>query len=207
MEINWRFPAATAAAAFVIVVLTAAISGVGFGALLFRAFFGSIVFAILGAGGELFVRKFLPELVVESTAVDEAGSSVDITIDEENPHERDDQPNPHEREEGERVAQSPDVMGEGDAINDGDVEEFSTVDEPENEVSAEGGSSDGQEVADTLPSFDRVETSFETSVESRTDQPEGSASRSATVDVMGLEEDPTVMAKAVRTLMKRDEQG
>ena len=110
------------------------------------------------------------------------------------------------------------MMGEGDAINDSDasdVEELSTVDEPQNEGPAEGdsasdsasanGSPDDQNVADALPSFDQVETSFETNVESRTEQPEESGS--ATVDVMGLEEDPAVIAKAVRTLLKRDEEG
>ena len=230
MEIDFRIPAVSAGAAFVLVVLTGAIAGVGFGALLLRAILGALAFAALGVGGEMVAKKFLPELYNTSAGVPEDvsgggdsadGGTIDITLDEENPHRNLDADGAEGsgtttvEDEDIGVGVSDTTEGsDGASINEmdaADVEELETIDEERAESDRSGQvtqptvSKEQSETPrpDGLPSFDGVESAFDTTVVTETE----SATASAGIDVMGQEEDPETVARAVRTLLKRDEEG
>ncbi len=89
MEINWKVSAAFAAAAFLLSILSGALAGVGFGLLLLRAIIGAIAFAVVGAGVSIVVARYLPELRNLRGAEEPAdsgrgiGGMVDIVIPEE----------------------------------------------------------------------------------------------------------------------------
>ncbi len=181
MEIDFRIPAVTAGAAFVVVVLTGAVAGVGFGALLLRAILGALAFAALGVGGEMTVKKFLPELFgtsVEKNVDDRNGSAdggtVSITLDEENPHRSADVQGAQGDESGTLEADGT-VAGAGEVAESGvasinetdaqDVEELETIDEERAEsdtpeqVGQQTASGETSETprSDNLPTFDAVE--------------------------------------------------
>ena len=71
------------------------------------------------------------------------------------------------------------------------------VDEPA-EISADSASSEGD-----LPSLDGVETAFTTSEPDDTDDEQPDVS----IDVLGIDEDPATVARAVRTFMNKDQEG
>ncbi len=72
MELNWRFVAIFAGGAFVLSVLSAAIAGVSFGALILRALLGAAVFGGLAVLIQFVIDRFLPEL---SSPADAGGVS------------------------------------------------------------------------------------------------------------------------------------
>ena len=76
MELNWRFVAIFAGGAFVLSVLSAAIAGVSFGALILRALLGAAVFGGLAVLIQFVIDRFLPEL---SSPADAGGAPRDTT--------------------------------------------------------------------------------------------------------------------------------
>lgn len=93
MERNWRLVAVFAGGAFILSVLSGAIAGVSFGALVLRAVLGALVFGGLSLGIQYVIDRFLPELKSTGSSADAAssaeeeaelsGRNVDIVVEEE----------------------------------------------------------------------------------------------------------------------------
>ena len=208
METDWKVPAGAAGVAFVIAMLTGLIAGVGFGAAFLRSIAGGAVFGLGAFGARALARKYLPELFrpnaaaaarqddIEQEEFDDAGA-VDITIAEENPHLRE-----RRQEEDDSVDEF--ASEDDDIVHEAEVGELETVDDADDiqGVSEESG----------LPSFDSLESSFQTDGAPESDEEPGDSSvlevrQASASDVVGRGEDPADIARAVRTLLKRDEQG
>lgn len=237
MSIQWKPVAVSALLAFIIVVVTAGISGVPFGVLLFRAVLGALIFGAGALGVQYLVAKFLPELVESGDGVDssngapEAGGSVDIVISddddelEEEVDETEASDGPPEFEPGMPAATAPDdgefaASGQdtGDVpADDGEplvevVEEAELENEPASEpdseaetASAPEAESEPEEVAvagnesvDTLPDVGEFTDSF--MADAAQEEPPQDTARTTDDG-----QDPESIAKAIRTLMKREE--
>jgi len=82
LTVNWKLAVGIGAAAFLLSVFSGVVGGVGFGAVIVRALLAGLVFAAVGVGLELVVRRFLPELIDADTSSD-LGSRVNIVVDDE----------------------------------------------------------------------------------------------------------------------------
>ena len=201
MNFNWKLPAIGGGIAFVLSALAGLIGGVGFGTILLRALIGGVVFGALAIGIDFALRRTMPELFQPSVAEDSSqGGTVDITIDEDIPQEA-----TSEMDVTEAAFESSD----NDFMNSADGEEAVTENLSESaELQIDAAESVGEEPvakSGSLPSFDSVESTFATE-ETEGDSDESRSSESS-VDVLGAEEDPALVAEAVRTLMKRDREG
>jgi len=203
---NMKVAAIAGGIAFVLSFLSAVLGGVAFPDLLVRAVIWGIVGAGAAVGGEALIRKFLPELL-ERTAGDEFEApkdrAVNIVLEEEMEAPRpfveeidEDQPAP---------SSSPPVSAVGDAALSA--------------ASAQGSASpaedDGEmpEIGSFLDAFkpgsadlDEGASESEPSGFIPQDEPFNSGS-SQGVTMDGEAQDPKELARAVRTVLKRDEQG
>ncbi|MAG13895.1 MAG: hypothetical protein CMN78_04805 [Spirochaetales bacterium] len=198
MNLNWKLPSISGGAAFVLSLLAGVFGGVGFGTILIRGFLGGVIFATLSLGVDYLLRKFIPDMFqAEAPAVAGAqGSKIDITIDEDIPRERSGDDNAKEDseesleselEQSEEVTANLSENAEIHVDDDGSAKEESTFS------------------AKNLPSFDSLEDTFADTINDGEEAE--SAQSGSSIDVLGAEEDPAIVAEAVRTLMKRDQEG
>lgn len=218
MTINWKLPAYCAGGAFLLSILAGAIGGVRFGTLLLRALIGGSLIGGLAFGIDFLLRQYLPELY---EGFSEDGRNVDITIADENPHsntgdgeqtgesarvERGLPSGDHSIDEGSDDSHAEQDVGMGDD-DVSEVEELGSAEgnsKPQTSAESQNASqgASGGDSSSDLPSFDTVEESFKEETASS-----GPTDDITSVDVMGTGEDPEVVAKAVRTIMKRDQEG
>jgi hypothetical protein len=84
MNVDWRWAAGPAAAAFILSLLTGILAGVEFATLLLRAILGSVFFSVVGTGIGFVVQRQLPELLnVQPEGSAEPSHRVDITLGDE----------------------------------------------------------------------------------------------------------------------------
>ncbi len=206
--VSWFFAAGPAGFAFIVSFLIGLVSGVGFLSIIFRAFVSGVIFAGLGTGIALLGRTMFPELVMdrqktmdqdahaEDEPVKRSGATVDITLEDE--------------ETDKTAGTSP---GGGDFFSEGDgfVEEIqaSATSDSDDSLSDEGGEDtvDSVEAIDGLPSLDAFSDSFDSAWGSESDEEPSSAGRDSEVDILGESQNPGDVARAVKTMMKRDQEG
>lgn len=90
-NINWKIVAGAAAGAFLIAFISAGIAGVGFGKMILRGFLGALVFGALGAGLNIVIARFLPELLSPQEQAqpegeyqqEETGRNVDVVVEDD----------------------------------------------------------------------------------------------------------------------------
>ena len=197
MKVNWKLPAVSGGIAFLISVLAGLLGGVGFGTILLRAFIGGVLFGALAIGVEFILRRIMPEMFLPGTAATSAQSgSVDITSDEDITKAGSD-------------GASEDCTGSGvEFETTADSDEVAENLSENAEIHVDDSESAGEESTFSpgkLPSFDSLESTF---AESDSEgEVEDSPSPRRGIDVLGAEEDPAIVAEAVRTLMKRDQEG
>lgn len=212
---DWKVPAGAAGAAFLISLFAGAVGGVPFGTILLRGLISAAAFGGLFIGIDWVARQYLPELF-EGSENPDSDAVVDITLDEENPHAAEGEA-PSESRRTEPTAEggpSAPPSGVDDDLEAGEFEETALVEDiggADSDGVADAGkeTKEGSDASPTseLPSFDGLESAFEGgTAEGQEEEAQGSAN-SSTVDVMGSEEDPAVIAQAVRTLMNRDKEG
>lgn len=217
MSIDWKPVAVSALLAFIIAVVTAGISGIPFGVLLLRAVLGALIFGAGAVGVQFLVAKFLPELVNPSEESPQTGGSVDIVVSDEDeeeeplaaPSEEDDEssfrpgiPAASVETGGEPLVEE---VEEADAGLDGEATEALPADDVgETESVAEADEQSEAAVAatdsavDTLPDVGEFTDSF--MADAAHDAPPQD-----TAEPTGDGQDPESIAKAIRTLMKREE--
>ncbi len=220
-----KFIMIPAASAFVLSLLTGILFGVGFLTVLLRAFLFGIIFGGAGLGIKSLLRRFLPELFGQTEETDFAdGHSVDTPEESFEASETDDRAvdivvESDESEasdlytaygkfsDGDDEADDTEVesvmdteggdestnQGYNDTVEDGDVEELEAMDEIGNGA---------------LPDLDSFSDSFQSVADSQElADSHGSESRRQEYDVLGSQQDTETMAKAVRTFMKKDQEG
>ena len=194
---DWKIVAVFSGSAFVLSIIAGIAGGVSFPVLLLRALAGVIVFGGMGYGAVYVLRKFLPELF-------ESESESEVTAEEA-------------VESEEQNGRNVDIVIE-DEDDDTSAVMVEGAEVPESGVNME------EEVL--IPAAGTVEDTVETVVEENTDElpnieafsdtfssaeleqgNEESLTGSAAVDIMGQEEDPGTVAKAIRTMMKKDQEG
>jgi len=191
-----------AGSAFILSFFAGLFGGVSLKWIFLRSIAGSIVFAALGFSLLLILRKFLPEIF---TSQNDA-NPIDIPMDEN----------------GETPGSQVDIV-----IEDTDatpyqegIEEIGEIDGGENTVeeSASGYSSsvlsdsdndhmveeEGEESGD-LPNIEKFSEVFDETTDTINDR--NSLTGSVSVDIMGQEQDPGTVAKAIRTIMNKDQEG
>ena len=202
---DWRIIIISAALAFMLSLIFGLFGSVSIGILLIRALSGAVVFGALGFGVSLLLRKYLTELYeiqedhsieikddqpetgvlhidsVDSDNLSVAGAKIDISIDD-----------------GVEVPAVEVSTGNDTGSKDGIKEENNLVDEI---------SEDGQIPAniDTLPDMGVFSNSFEGNMDDIVDG--ASNAGAVTLDIMGEEQDPELVVRAVRTMVKKDQEG
>jgi hypothetical protein len=224
---SWKIPAAAAGGAFLLSFLVGVIGRVGFGIAILRGLLWAVIFGALAFGVDYLLRRFLPELFGdhENDSVEDE-RAVDITLDEENPLTEmtpavsesdvtdDSSEDPNGGDEANTVEEKIPLVADAFGDDSEEIGEVEQVGEAEEITAAEGQSADSVEDEavfqadsngpdDELPSLESVETAFVASgVEEQDDEP-----KEVTIDALGIEEDPAIVARAVRTFMNKDQEG
>jgi hypothetical protein len=196
MKIDWRVSAIAAGAAFFLSVLVGVIGNVSFGMLILRAIIAGALFGAGAIGLTIIIDRFLPELrrAASPSAAASDGNSVDIVVEGgdgfesvmDGSDELDDTLDAVDTgSEADNSDGLLEEVEESDDIDDGTTVEAAEELEEVEEVSAGNG----------LPNVDSMSDSF-------TEAPLGEESISDVSDSGG---DPALMARAIRTVLKREE--
>ena len=209
MTFNWKIPAAAAGGAFLLSLLVGLFGRVGFGTAIARGLLWAVVFGALAFGIDYLLRRFLPELFTGTESVAEEGErAVDITLDEENPLAEEassvSQSGPQSAPQGDRQdgdeekAEEETVPTVEDAFGDDSEEITTTAERVAEDSGEESDKADGE-----LPDLESVETAFVTTGAEEQDDEQQVVS----IDALGIDEDPAIVARAVRTFMNKDQEG
>ena len=231
VKINWKILIIFGGFAFFLSFLVGVISRVGFGIILLRGIISAVLFAGVGFVISILVKKFLPDLNPGGDNNKEEGGTIDIVIEDEGeivPRLADDEETDAdmERDAVTGAIESSGASGEDLVALSEDEEETGSFIEEVEEVSGEGlarGSDDvssdeadlvpleDDENVDTLPDVDKLSGSFEEDAASD-DEDEVFNERVSrisddlsTTDVLGRDENPEALAKAIQTMIKRDD--
>jgi len=220
VNINWKIIAIFGGIGFFISLLTGAISGVGFGTILLRGIISGIIFGGIGFGLTFIIKKFLPEMdAEEKSELEEDVPTVDIVIEEENPPSIGEEfKAPEEDEAG--IGLDSDISGSqsfveeveetsGEDLEAAELEEAEEVEEADE--SAELVEIDESEGVDALPDIGEFSGTFSTGPDFSDDSGnEGTedvqiySDDNSSIELLGKDEDPAAVAKAVQTMLKRD---
>ena len=216
-----------AAAAFVLSSVTGIVARNAVGTIALRAVLLAVVFCGLGVGLQFVVKKFLPELTgapVAPAGERAPGSTIDIVLPEESPlgaGRADDASSPEapfeaaltrEQEEEAGPVESLEEAGDqGIAVPEAptdvsEVEESAAVaapDQPVRETVSQHSSS-----VDALPDIGSLEALGPAPGRSRAPRRAGSgASAEQAMRSLAVQEDPSTLARAIRTVLKREDKG
>lgn len=212
MKLEWKLPAVAAGACFVLSLLIGLVAGAGWMAPL-RALVLAVLAAGLSLGLKLLIDRFLPELgEIGREGQDPAlAQAVDIKIQDE-------------EAAATEVASAPAARGEtgsplGAEPNADFAEELEELRTAPNLAEEAGpkGSAEFQAVrppevideVDVLPDLDGFQDSFATheAVEGQSEAPKENPSSAYSGQSSTSGGDPATIAKAVRTLLSRDQKG
>ncbi len=217
---NIVIPASLTGGAAILSVLTGLISGVSAGVVLVRALVSAVIAFLFIMTSSWVIRKFLPELLSDQAGQSseasrnsrdtspsgQAGSRVNIVMDE------------HSDAAGNGFSRDSEMAGQMDRLdnNDNQIAESdvkvhnSKPEESDMEsISIQGGA----ESVDVLPSLDNLDLGVGNSRSDREDsqvddvspEPEVSLNSSGASAMDGVN-DPAEIAKAVKTVLSRDQQ-
>lgn len=203
--VNWKVVLWCGVGGFALSLLVGIIGGVTFGALVLRAFLWGVVFGALGGACYYVISRFLPELIggAAQPAPADTGENVDIVLPDENPHASQDEPSEFAEEldsESRDSADSDEMVEEVEEAPPGEQSRARRSSAAENdgffsEVNDRGG------VADELPEFGSEADTFG----SAPSMPRPRKDKGAANDVLGA--DPEEVARAIRTVLKKDQKG
>ncbi|MCK5152878.1 MAG: hypothetical protein KAQ93_00845 [Spirochaetales bacterium] len=212
---DWKIIIISAALAFLFSFISGLFGRVSFGVLLFRALSGAFVFGAIGFGIAFLFRRYLPELFElksgSDSKIDEDFSQIqqkaDVSADLENSQA--DKPvidisigDESEEPESELSSENKNIQANnsnnsGNELVDEIVESGDTAETGENDQ-VPGN-------IDVLPDMGVFSNSFEN--EEDVNGNDSSSAGAVTLDIMGEEQDPELVARAVRTMVKKDQEG
>ncbi len=220
---NWKFITGAALLAGFLSLIAGIFSGSPFTVILLRVVLSSLALGVISIGVITLIKRFLPELFQVSEMPPPA-AGIDILIPEENPHR-------HAEEEGGDtrslpVEEAEDLLAadrddshagtietEDESGEEADlVEAVGIIDGPVNDVGDGEEISDSDTQSEALPDIDQLDIGYETGVDNLDHSAPKTGSRAesfvgAQVDSLTANQDPAVLAKAVRTFMNKDQEG
>ena len=229
---SWKIAAAFAAGAFLLSLLIGLITRNPFGTVFLRALLLALVFAVLGAGLRSLVRTYLPELAGGGAAPpappdDKRGSRVDIVLDDEaapgapadlsgaeEVEPMDEEPADATEETAQAEAQAlgelaDELAEDADAADGGSGEEVMEGEEPGPPAASRAGAGDIDELPDIGP-LEEPERPGARGGPGRGAKPMGGADREKAEDALKstmARQDPATLARALRTVLKKDDKG
>lgn len=216
---NWKFITGAALLAGVLSLIAGIFSGSPFTIILLRMVFSSLALGVISIGVIALIKRFLPELL-QASGIPTAAEGIDILIPEENPHqpaeaEGDETPSVRVDEAVDFLAAGGDDLDTGSVeIEDESGEEADLLEAVSETDSRVDDVSDGEEAFDAedisseaLPDIDRLDVGFETGVDNQDHNAQKTGGRAEGFDGLAANQDPKVLAKAVRTFMNKDQEG
>jgi hypothetical protein len=233
---NWKIAAVSAGAAFLLSLPVGLISGNPFGTVILRAFLLAVCFAGFGVGLRFVVKKYLPELAGGSSEVqgasgvekDSRGTKIDIVLPEESPRVPDpdlevDQgsdadmtgPGHIEHEASEPGAEAETLTELASELAEEELQSPAPGAGAEGERDTRGGRGadlgslardESEGGLDSLPDISTLEVAAESDTGARAP----GSRRTSPIDAMRgavSGQDPATIARAIRTVLKRDEKG
>lgn len=211
---NWKFIAGTAFLAGFLSLIAGIFSGSPFTVILLRAVLSGLALGVISIGVITLIKRFLPELL-QVSEMPPSAAGIDILIPEENPHR------PAEEEAGDTrslpVEEAEDLLAaDGDDSHSGTMETEDESGEEADLVEAigiiSGPVDDSDTQSEALPDIDRLDVGFETGVDNLDHSAQKTGGRAesfsgAQADSLTANQDPAVLAKAVRTFMNKDQEG
>ncbi len=203
---DWKMIAVIATLAFLFSFISGLIGSVGFGIIIIRAIIGAILFAGIGYGISILLRKFLPELF-ETHAETDLVSDENLSQKQELPVNGKPQIDISIGSDKEEFAvemapvDSPDLDSESGAEDKSALVDEITESTSEVDEAAEDNHIPSN--IDVLPDMGVFSNSFN----SAEDLDSSGTSGPVTLDIMGEEQDPELVAKALRTMVKKDQEG
>ena len=213
---DWKIIAISAALAFLFSFISGLLGQVSIGIIFLRAVSGALFFGAFGFGISILLRKYLPEIFELNSGFSSENSEGLGQVD---------MPSGMSSEADDSVSDRPVID-----ISIGDEKEQAVSEESSDSrtLPVDGNSNNGEnelveEVAETgrteesddnnqvpgnldaLPDMGVFSNSFENSVSE--DGGNSSSPGAVTLDIMGEEQDPEFVAKAVRTMVKKDQEG
>lgn len=222
--IKWKIVVGGAGFGLVLSLVTGTISGVPFGILIFRAILWGVLFGCIAGALSYLISRYLPELLAIAPAGSktdrDSGRNVDIVLPDENPHvgeAEEEAEGEYERDEldeqGTTLTRGATEADEGVSTSlVEEVEELGAEEEESGRGSPRRENQGGEaESAEELPELEGGDGMFS--------QRQGAVSNGDFDDistisggrpglqVQGVEADPEDVAKAIRTVLKRDQKG
>jgi len=212
---DWKMIVISATLAFILSFIFGIFGSVSLGVLLIRALSGAIIFAAMAFGVAILLRRYLPELfelqVETTTAIEDDLSEV-----------QDKQSIPGHSDSLSVSKPRIDI-----SIDDGDGS-FAVEMKPENDTGSTGSLDERNDLVDeisesedavsstendqvpanidVLPDMGVFSNSFEGELDDEVDRT-GSKAGAVVLDIMGEEQDPELVVRAVRTMVKKDQEG
>jgi len=199
---DWKMIAVIATLAFLFSFISGLIGAVGFGIIIIRAIIGAVLFAGIGYGISILLRKFLPELFevqIESDLVSEEN----LSQKQEDPVEEKPQIDISIGSDKEDFAMEMTAVDNSGLETNDDSALVDEIKESKSDVDEVPEDSLIPSNIDVLPDMAEFSNSFNS-----TEDIDGSDSTGAvTLDIMGEEQDPELVARALRTMVKKDQEG
>lgn len=195
---------AFAGSAFILSFFAGLFGGVTLKWIFMRSIAGSVVFAAFGFSLSLILRKFLPEIFSSSNdanpidiPMDEneetPGSQVDIVIEDKDA-------TPYQ----EGIEEIREIDGDENLVEESASVDPSFVTSGNDSDSDDTVEEEGEKSGD-LPNIEKFSEVFDEATDNISDS--NSLTGSVSVDIMGQEQDPGTVAKAIRTIMNKDQEG
>ncbi len=181
---DWKLLVYFSGGAAVLSVLAGIAGGVSLTGIIVRALAGGAFFGVLAFFLSRILHTYLPEIY---------GSSSEST-GEEVPEEGSDRP-------GVDIVIDDDLESEAGPGTEIPQEMHSADDAEDVSVLPEEEENDGED----LPNIERFSEMFDKNVDTADEK--SALTGSVSVDIMGQEQDPGTVAKAIRTIMKKDQEG
>jgi hypothetical protein len=221
-----KFVIMSAAGAAVLAFVSALFGRVSFGAILLRSIFWAGVFGIFGFGSHVLLSKIIPELFeisadheVDTEAGEtygqekkaEVGGNLNIVLEGEEPAfsaaeedaSEEDLPG---RDENEFIEEIQSVDEEdGEAYLGSEKIEAQPADDEDARGGGRGGG--GALDVDSLPDLEDFSESFDSVAAAQEGDDQFIEQPGEEVDLLGTHHDPATIAKAVRTIIGRDQEG
>ncbi|MCK5672458.1 MAG: hypothetical protein KAH95_03735 [Spirochaetales bacterium] len=208
---DWKIIAASGTIAFLFSFISGLFGSVSLGVLFFRAVLGAIIFGVLGFGILILIRRFLPELFeLKSGLTGESNEDFSNIENVQSVSTDAEEPTPEKQvidiSIGEEVENSEPVLNtENSTVQ---VDDDSNSNEIVDEIVESEKTEDSDQIPgniDVLPDMGEFSNSFESA--ENIDSNNSSSAGAVTLDIMGEEQDPELVARAVRTMVKKDQEG
>jgi len=227
---QWRYYAGAGLFAAVISLISGILGGNPFGVILLRMLLSALVLAGVAMGAGILLRKFLPELMQEAaaTGAEKPEAAVDIVLPEENPHQATAGMPPGAFDEPPDFA----PVEEPDGADSGEAAAMEPLEELDEEAGTPGGEAASEpvspaaeeEVEEAIPLEEDIAADGSAEIDALPDMEQFDSTNYVGPDISGLtnggddfgqaqvdgimsKEDPAQLAKAVRTFLKKDQEG